>query len=284
MLTILESIKLSTEYLEKKGIESPRTNAELLLADILNCGRMDLYLSFDKPLQEKEKNLYREYIARRGKFEPMQYIVGSVEFYGYEFKVNKNVLIPRQETEILIEKILENIDKDAHVKILDIGTGSGNIPITLAKELPNAIVKSIDISVDAIKTAKENCVIHEVADRVEFFEMSAFAPSVIDSFKGFDIIVSNPPYISIEEYNGLQKEIIDFEPAGAVTDHKDGYSFYKHISSIAYSILNEKGKVFFEVGQGQADRVSSFLKEDLFSKVTSFKDYLEIDRVIYGEK
>ena len=133
MLTVLEAINLSTEYLTKKDIESPKLNAELLLAHILNCKRLDLYLSYDRPLDENETNKYRDFIKRRGKCEPLQYIIGSVEFYGLEFKVNPSVLIPRQETEILIETILETVSKENDLRILDIGTGSGIIAICLAK-------------------------------------------------------------------------------------------------------------------------------------------------------
>ena len=132
MITVLESINLSSEYLKNKGIESPRINAELLLAHILNCKRLNLYLSFEKPLTEEELQKYRELLRRRSKFEPLQYIIGKVEFYGIDFKVNTSVLIPRQETEIIVETIIGQYDKHDILRILDIGTGSGNIAIALA--------------------------------------------------------------------------------------------------------------------------------------------------------
>ncbi len=151
MLTVLESLELSSQFLEKKGIESARMNAELLLAHILECKRLDLYLRFNQPLNKIETDTYRDYITRRGNFEPYQYIVGDVEFYGLKFFVDKNVLIPRQETEILIDTIIEKYQKEEELKILDIGTGSGNIPISLAMNLPESKVISIDVSQDAIK-------------------------------------------------------------------------------------------------------------------------------------
>ncbi|HEY6436691.1 MAG TPA: HemK/PrmC family methyltransferase, partial [Ignavibacteriaceae bacterium] len=135
MITVIESIKLSTDFLAGKGIESPRTNAELLLADIINCKRLDLYLLFDRPLSEVELQHYREYIKRRSSFEPLQYILGKVEFYGLELNVNKSVLIPRPETEILIENIINQFSNEKNLKILDIGCGSGNISIALAVQL-----------------------------------------------------------------------------------------------------------------------------------------------------
>ena len=155
MIKVLDAIVLSTEFLEKKGVESARMNAELLLAHILECQRLDLYLRYNQPLNKIETDTYRDYISRRGNFEPYQYIVGDVEFYGLKIFVDKNVLIPRQETEILIEKILEKYPKNEELKIFDIGTGSGNIPISLAVNLPESKVISIDISQDAIKVAEQ---------------------------------------------------------------------------------------------------------------------------------
>ncbi len=137
MLTVLKSINLSADYLQKHGIESPRINSELFLASILNCKRLDLYLAFDKPLSEDELEKYRNYIKRRGKFEPLQYITGSVEFYGIEIKVNPSVLIPRAETEILIDSVIEEVKTKEEITILDIGCGSGNITIALAAKIFN---------------------------------------------------------------------------------------------------------------------------------------------------
>ena len=198
MLTVLESIKLSTEYLQKKGIESPRINAELLLANILNCKRLDLYLKFDQPLKEGEINLYREFISRRGKFEPLQYITGTVEFFGLEFKVNKSVLIPRPETEILVETIIDSAEKKENIDILDIGTGSGNIAIAVAKNLPNSKICAIDNNSEALQIAKDNAKLNSVEDRIEFMNDSILN-GIIRSAKKYDIIVSNPPYVSIQE-------------------------------------------------------------------------------------
>ena len=137
MITVLEVIKLSTEYLQKKGVEAPRANAEILLAEILKCKRLELYLSFDKPLAENEVQIYREAIRKRGLRIPLQYIVGNVEFYGLKLIVNESVLIPRPETELLVEKIINESDKSASLKILDIGVGSGNISLSILKNLPN---------------------------------------------------------------------------------------------------------------------------------------------------
>ena len=146
MITVLDVIKLSTDSLQKKGVEAPRANAEILLAEILKCKRLELYLSFDKPLAENEVQIYREAIRKRGLRIPLQYIVGNVEFYGLKLIVNENVLIPRPETELLVEKIINESVKSESLKILDIGVGSGNISLSILKNLPNTNVVAIDIS------------------------------------------------------------------------------------------------------------------------------------------
>lgn len=284
MLTVLESINLSADYLEKKGVESARTNAELLLADILDCKRLDLYLKFDRPLNEMEKDQYREYIARRGKFEPLQYILGHVEFYGEKFEVNQDVLIPRQETEILIETITEKLKDKKELKILDIGTGTGIIPVLLAKNLDVSKIKAIDISEKALKTAEKNIENHNLSEKVFLEKLDVFDINNNGFKEKFDVIVSNPPYVSSEEFNSLQKEITEFEPGFAVTDYSDGYKFYKFIVENSPSILNENGFLFFELGKNQDEKVKLFMEENGFQSIKLVKDYLNINRVISGEK
>ncbi len=281
MLTVLESINLSTEYLKNKGIESPRINAELLLAKILNCKRLDLYLSFDRPLSESETNQYREFIKRRSKYEPLQYIVGSVEFYGLDFKVNGSVLIPRPETEIIVEKIIEDNKDKSNLKILDIGTGSGIIAISLAKHLSEPKVTAIDLSQEALTTAKENAVLNKVEDRINFYQADIFKDEIFES--GLDIIVSNPPYISNDEFPSLQPELKIFEPKVALTDNSDGLSFYRAITKIGKDRLREGGKIYFEVAQNQSEKVRAILEEADFKKIKFQKDYLNIERVVSGE-
>ncbi|MBX2975059.1 MAG: peptide chain release factor N(5)-glutamine methyltransferase [Ignavibacteriaceae bacterium] len=283
MPTILELITLTTEYFEKKEIDSPRINAELLLADILKCKRLDLYLSFDKPLEEKEINLYREYVRRRAKYEPLQYIVGKVEFYGFEFVVNPNVLIPRQETEILVESVIELL-KVANISSgLDIGTGSGIIPISVCRCYDNIYFDALDISSEALEVAKKNSIYNGTQQRINF-ELNDILQKDIRFHKKYDLVVSNPPYVAQSEYASLQKEITDYEPKIAVTDFSDGYSFYKKISEIAIQILNEKGFLIFEVGKGQSEFVSEIMRGVGFSSIKIVKDYSNIERVIQGQK
>jgi len=280
MLTVLNAINLSTEFLEKKEIESPRVNAELLLAHTLSCKRLDLYLSYDRPLSEEEIKIYREFIRRRSKSEPLQYIMGKVEFYGLEFKVNPSVLIPRQETEILVETIINSVSKDDKVKILEIGAGSGNISVSLAKYLPYAEITATDTSLPALETAKANAVLHNVSERIKFIKHNINSDELPN--EEFDIIVSNPPYISKEEFPNLKDELKVYEPKDALTDYSDGLNYYRIITDKAKKMLKDMGKIFFEVGQGQAEDVKRILSGNNFSEINITKDYLKIDRVVWG--
>lgn len=282
MLKVLEAIQLSTDFLEKKGIESPRINAELLLASILNIKRLDLYLQFERPLNEKEISLYREKLKRRSNFEPLQYITGNVEFYGFNFKVNNSVLIPRQETEILVETVLNEIKNGINLSILDIGTGSGCIVISLAKKI-DANYEAIEISKEALIVAEENSVNNEVNNKIKFIYID-IKDFINKNSKQFDIIVSNPPYVSKSEYQNLQKEIINYEPSIAVSDFEDGFSFYELISSQGKNLLKTGGKLFFEIGMGQSEKVKEIMTENNFDTIKIIKDYSGIERVIFGVK
>ena len=282
MIAVLESIKLSTQFLTEKGIESPRANAEILLADILNCKRLDLYLLFDRPLTEVEIQRYREYLKRRGTFEPLQYITGKVEFYGIEILVDRSVLIPRPETELLIENIIKQYSDKNNLSILDIGSGSGNISIALAQNFPSAKITSTDISDEALKIANKNAVQNNVADRINFIKHDILEDD-FNSFQSFDIIVSNPPYVSKESFSKLQKEIINFEPRSAVTDEKDGYTFFTVIAEKASKKLNDNGKLFFEIAEGQSNEVVKIMGKNNFTNIVVIKDYQRIDRIVYGE-
>jgi release factor glutamine methyltransferase len=283
MITVLEAINLSTEFLQKKNIQSPRTNAELLLASALKCKRLELYLSFDRPLKQNELNIYRKLIKRRSNFEPLQYITGSVEFYGLAFKVTPAVLIPRPETEILVEIILDEFKKKERLSILDIGCGSGIIGISLAVNLLSASIFCTDISEDAINLAKENAEKHDVISTITFLKHNILSQQ-IDFIQEADAIVSNPPYVSKNDFGSLQKEIRNFEPRYAVTDESDGYTFFRTISSKVAKILKTGGKLFFEVSEGHSSMVKKILSQNGFVEITIIKDYQNIDRVIYGAK
>lgn len=279
MLTVLESLKLSTEYLEKKSIESPRINAEILLAHVLNCRRLDLYLSFDRPLSDDEKNSYRELLKRRALREPLQYITGYVEFYGLRLNVNSSVLIPRPETELLVEEVIKHVKEGSRVKILDIGTGSGNIAIALASNLPDAQVTGIDISGEALRTAAANAELN-TAPEIKFINKDITRDPIFNEM--FDIVVSNPPYVSIDDFNSLQPELKVYEPQIALTDDGDGYKFYRIIIGSAEKFLKPGGLIFFEIGKGQSIVIKKIMEENNFSDIEVFYDYAKFDRIIKG--
>ncbi|NUM62694.1 MAG: peptide chain release factor N(5)-glutamine methyltransferase [Ignavibacteriaceae bacterium] len=270
MITVLEAIRLSTEYLDKKKIDSPRINAELLLAHIIGCKRLDLYLAFDRPLTEPELNIYRGLIKRRASYEPLQYIIGTVEFYGLVFKVTSSVLIPRPETELLVENIIKELSDKEQLNILEIGCGSGNIAISLAYHLKQAQIITTDISDAALNLAKENSQKLGVAERISFIRHNILTDDLL-RFSMFDLVVSNPPYVSLQSYSSLQKEIMDFEPRLAVTDESDGLTFYRIISEKVSGNIKKGGKLFFEISHGQCDDVEVI------------KDYQNIERIVFGE-
>jgi len=280
ILTVLEALNKSTEFLEKKGIESPRLNAELLLIEVLKCNRIDLYLRFDKLLNENDIVIYRDWISRRGKFEPLQYITGKVEFYGLPFEVTPDVLIPRPETEILIEEIIKHC-KEKNVKnILDIGTGSGNIPISLIKNMDEVKITSIDISTKALMVAEKNASMNGVELKIDFIvsDINDYKPEM-----KYDLIVSNPPYVGALEYPTLQNEIKNYEPGIAVTDSNDGLNFYRTIAEKSKSLLTKGGDIFLEIGLGQAENVTEILINNDFINICCKKDLQQIDRIITGE-
>lgn len=281
MLTVLEAVNLSSTYLHKKNISSPRLNAELLLAEVLSCRRIDLYLSFDRPLSENEINIYREFIRRRGNHEPLQYIIGKAEFYGSNFIVNENVLIPRQETEILVDEIINKNKNSFSLKILDIGTGSGIIAISLAKKIDIEILDALDVSEDAVKIAKENAKINGVSDKINFIIADVFNYDCNHNY--YDIIVSNPPYISHTDYKNLEIDVKEFEPEISLTDFKDGLTFYKTIIDKSSKWLKKNGYLFFEIGYNQRNQVEIMMREH-FHEIEVVKDLQNIDRVIFGVK
>jgi release factor glutamine methyltransferase len=283
MLAVLEAINKSTEYLDGKGIESARMNAELLLADILKCKRLDLYLMYDRPLKNDELNRYREFVRRRSTFEPLQYITGTVEFYGLELNITPAVLIPRPETEFLVESVISSVNKEDKLQILDIGSGSGNISCALAVNLPNSYVTGIEISGEAISVANSNLKNYNLDERVHFFNGDIFKINE-ENYTDFDVVVSNPPYVSKQDYSTVQREIKEYEPDFAVTDFSDGFKFYKKIINLAMSLLKSRGKIFFEIAQGQSAKINELMIQNEFKEISMIEDYQKIIRVICGVK
>ena len=271
----------SIQYLKKYNVENARLDAEYIFAYVLGVKRISLMLNFDEEISEENKNLIRQYIVRRGKYrEPLQYIVKEWEFYGYPIKVDGRVLIPRQDTEILVEQCIYLMKEKENPKILDIGTGSGAISIALAKELPESEVLGLDVSDYALKMAVENRELNNVSN-LKFLKSDVFQHV---REKNYDLIVSNPPYIPVEEYNELMPEVKKYEPKMALTDGGAGYSFYKKISEESVNYLKNGGYLAFEVGYNQGETVSQLMEKNGFQIVGRVADYGGIERVIIGRK
>jgi release factor glutamine methyltransferase len=282
--TILSLISWSESYLKEKGIESPRLTAELLLAGVLACDRVYLYTHFDQPLTKDELEEYKAVFLRRLKREPIQYIFNESEFYGRSFFIDQRVLIPRPETEHLIDTIIDfkKIAAQSTLTILDIGTGSGILAVTLLLEDPGASVYALDTSKKALEVAAINASRYGVREDICLIQVDILNNEL--PFKpGFiDIIVSNPPYISAHEWQHLPAEIRMYEPPEALTDRSDGYTFYRRIASLAGMLLKGGGAVFVEIGQGQAMEVENIFRMNGSVSIQSRKDYAGIIRVVGG--
>lgn len=283
--TVLEILNWTTEYLRDKKFDNPRLNVERLLCYTLNMNRVDLYLNYDRPLSTGELREFKAYLKRRIKHEPLQYITGETEFMSLKFKVNPEVMIPRPETEILVEKTIEKCKNFNHqISILDIGTGSGNIAVSLAKYVANSTITAIDIDSGILKVATENARINEVDEKIRFLQEDVFDASVSKKIGDrFQIIVSNPPYVSSEEYEKLPAEIKEYEPMKALHAGENGYIFFHRIAEILEDLLKENGVVLLEVGLGQSTKVKQILKDAGIDRVECFQDYSGIERVICGE-
>jgi len=255
------------------------TEAELVLTHVLNCNRLSLYLNKDAILDKDKSVLISRILERRISGEPLQYILGRCEFMGLEFKVDKRALIPRPETEILVESAITKLKAAVNIslKILDLGTGSGCIAICLAKLLPRAFIWATDISLGALRLAKENADAHKV--KVKFLRSDIFSALEKDQEK-FDLIISNPPYISRQEFRGLAKEI-SFEPVLALEAGIDGLDFYRRIISQAAGYLKEGGFLILEMGFGQRSGIEDILRKSKnFEIMEIVKDYNNIERVV----
>ncbi len=254
-MTILEVIQRSVDYLGKHGVDSPRLQVELLLAHVLRLPRMRLYLEFERVLTESELAALRELVKRRGQREPLQHLVGSVSFCGFELMVNRHVLVPRPETELLAEQawnFLSSVGPQTPVA-LDLCTGSGCLAIALAMKCPLAVVHAADLSAEALTVARANAGRHSASSRITFHEGDLFAPLPVEL--KFDLIVSNPPYIRADEIAMLEPEVRDHDPRAALDGGADGLVFYRRIAAESASRLRLGGWLMAEFGDGQAETI-----------------------------
>ena len=275
----------ATETLTRVGVQSPRLDAELLLAEALGKNRKDLYLDPNRVLTPEQVILADRLVSRRANREPVAYILGRREFWGLEFKVGPGVLIPRPDTETLIEEFLARIrpvgSGDAS-RILDIGTGCGNIAVAVAKELPHCCLTAVDASPEALGFARENAEAHGVQDRIRFVEGDWFA---MEETQVYDAVVANPPYISNEDLPHLMADVRSFEPALALDGGDAGLDFYRRMVPRAWSCLTAGGWLVLEIGEGQAVAVSEIMsRHGGYSAAAVRKDLSGKDRVIAARK
>jgi release factor glutamine methyltransferase len=303
--TILKILKQAEEKFRMSGVPNPRLDAEALLSRVLDIDRVGLYTQYERILSEEEVNNFFGLVERRNKREPLQYILGNTEFFGLEFVVTPDVLIPRPETEILVEKALNRVKSyelgvmsknkknsklrtpDSELKILDLCTGSGCIAVTLAKEIEGVKVYGVDISAKALRVAKENARRHEVEERIRFIQGNLFESFTIhcsritDHGFRFDLIVSNPPYIPSSEINFLQEEVKDYEPREALDGGNNGLSYLKRIIKEAPDYLKSGGSLLLEIGYKQKERVFEIAEErEIYQTPVIINDFAGIERVV----
>ncbi|MBT8351806.1 MAG: peptide chain release factor N(5)-glutamine methyltransferase [Deltaproteobacteria bacterium] len=289
--TILKVLTWTTSYFKSNEIESPRPSAEILLAHLLETTRVELYLKYDQPLNSKELEKFKTLIKRRVAREPVAYITGVKEFWSLELAVTKDVLIPRPETECLVEAsiLLLSAVSAGHSKlkpmqILELGTGSGGIILALAKEQPNHLYFASDCSIDAIRVAKNNAMKNNLNEEVLFF-VADWESSLNHKNISFDLIISNPPYIPTGDLAGLQPEIFKYEPLGALDGKEDGLSSLKHIICSAHKLLKRYGTLILEIGHDQKAAVGRIIEKcGQYENIAFSKDYSRYDRVVQMSK
>lgn len=276
-MTVAKAVNNIKEKLSATGIDTASLDAQLIVGKALNMTKVQILTYPDKILTEEEKCKINEMYLKRINRMPMQYILGECEFMGLNFKVNSNTLIPRGDTEILVEKAIELINENNYKYVLDIGTGSGAIAVSIAK-YTGAKVTAVDISNEAIMVAKENATNNEV--NIEFINSDLFE----DVTGSYDLIVSNPPYIEKDVIKTLEPDVKDYEPVIALDGGCDGLDFYKSITKDCCKYLNENGSIIFEIGYNQGEVVSSLLSAYNFGKISVKKDLAGLDRVVIGYK
>jgi len=276
-VTVLEVLQNTTAYFAKKQVEHPRLNIEHLLAEALGKNRIELYLEFDRPLSDRELEPLREKVRRRAEGEPLQHLLGHWDFFGRTFKTDRRALIPRPDTELLIEAVLKKfLTRGANAtRLVDVGTGSGILAITFALEQPELEVVAVDISNDALALAHENAERLGVSDRIVFRRSD-----LLDQIDGsFDWIVANLPYVPTADIRGLQREV-QFDPALALDGGEDGLAIVKRLLESIPGKIALNGVVALELGQGQAKTVSKFLARQNYRDISIMKDYQGVERVL----
>ena len=276
-MTVLEVLQSTSAYFKKRNIESPRLNAEHLLAHSLGKKRLELYLDFERALTEEELAPLRELVRRRGQREPLQHLLGTVEFCGHTFLCDQRALIPRPETEELVEQILKSEIRNQKSEIVDVGTGSGVIALSLAAQLSEAKVRGVDISEEALQLARENARQLGLEGRVHFAKNH-----LLVGVEGrFDLIVANLPYVPRTDRETLSREVLH-DPERAVFGGENGDEMIRELISVAPAQLRAGGLLALEIGLGQAESLSAFLAEKNFHDIEKRHDYAGVTRFLFA--
>lgn len=282
MVDIFSALSLATRALKENNIDTPRLDAEVILSNVLKCDRLYLIVHSDYILSEEEYKIFIEGIEKRIGGMPVAYIVGSKEFMSLNFETPMGVLIPRPDTEILVENVICECKKyDGNINIADVCCGSGAIGISIAKYIENSYLTLIDISTIAYQTSIKNAKINNVEKRVKVVLGDILYPVLNQKF---DMIVSNPPYIETKVIESLQREVKDYEPSIALDGGEDGLNFYSQITKQATICLKDGGKLFFEIGYNQAEKVAKIMAENNFKYIKVYKDLSGNNRCIAGIK
>ena len=283
MLTVIEILKLSEEYLAKHGVPDARRNAELLASHVLGKSRLDLYLEHERPLDDEEVRNMRAALAQRKDRKPIQYIFGEAEFYGLPFEVDPSVLVPRPETELLVEESLRALKETRVGKavVYEVGTGSGCISVSVAKNFDNCRIYASDISTEALKIASGNAAKNDVSEKIEFLLGHDLKPFRDAGAPQADLVVSNPPYVPTAELQNLEPEVRDYEPTIALDGGPDGLDVIKRFIDQAPGTMSVGGTLLLEIGIGQSRAVTDYINSSgCFDEPGIVKDYQDIDRIV----
>ena len=283
--TVRDILQKTESYLRDKKVDSPRLSAQIILATGLELDRMGLFLNLDRPLQPDELDAVRPLVARRGRGEPVAYITGSREFFSLDFAVTPSVLIPRPETEMIVEQALRLFGRETELRFADLGAGSGCLAVTLASQFPSSRGTALDQSPDALEVARVNAARHGVLDRLEFVEATFSGLPPVPG--GYGLVVSNPPYVSEEEYSRLSPEVASFEPRTALVPGPEGptgLEAYPAVVAVAQKTLAPGGVLILEIGWKQGEAVKHLLEapDFAFEGVAILPDLAGLDRVVIG--
>ncbi len=281
--TIRRVLEWTTGYLTEHGSESPRLEAEILLAHARGCPRIQLYTHFDDELSEDVRGRMRALVKRRANLEPVAYLVGHREFFSLDFEVNSDVLIPRPETEMLVMEALEFLRGVTAPKVVDVGTGSGCIAVAIACHAPTTSVTAIDVSEAALAVARRNAARHQVEDRMTFQRGDLFAP--LSATDTFDMIVSNPPYVATDDQTGLDPDVVRHEPHDALFAGGDGLAVIRRIIEAAPQHLRPGGTLLIEFSPEQTDAITGlFDQSGQFEEVTILRDTSQQSRAVRARR